>query len=95
MPCIYQGDEYAEVGANDPDNRHMMRFDGLNEYEQNFRQQVADLIHLRRSSMPLLYGDYIPVSATDDVLCFDRIYMGETMRIEIDRKKLTYSITKL
>ena len=95
VPCIYQGDEYAEVGANDPDNRHMMRFDGLNEYEQNFRQQVADLIHLRRSSMPLLYGDYIPVSATDDVLCFDRIYMGETMRIEIDRKKLTYSITKL
>ncbi len=95
VPCIYQGDEYAEVGANDPDNRHMMRFDGLNEYEQNFRRQVADLIHLRRSSMPLLYGDYIPVSATDDVLCFDRIYMGETMRIEIDRKKLTYSITKL
>lgn len=29
VPCIYQGDEYAEVGANDPDNRHMMRFDGL------------------------------------------------------------------
>ncbi len=94
VPCIYQGDEYAEVGGNDPDNRHMMRFDGLNEYEQNFRQQVKDLIHLRRSSMPLLYGDYIPVSATDDVLCFDRVYMGETMRVEIDRKNLTYSITK-
>ncbi len=95
VPCIYQGDEYAEVGANDPDNRHMMRFNGLNEHEQDFRRQVKDLIHLRRSSMPLLYGEYIPVSATDDVLCFDRVYMGETMRVEIDRQNLTYSITKL
>ena len=95
VPCIYQGDEYAEVGANDPDNRHPMRFDGLNRYEQNFRRQVAELIHLRRSSMPLLYGDYIPVYATDDALCFDRVYMGETVRVTIDRKNLTYSITNL
>lgn len=95
VPCIYQGDEYAEVGANDPDNRHPMRFDGLNQYEQNYRNQVAELIHLRRSSMPLLYGDYIPVYATDDTLCFDRVYMGETVRVTIDRKNLTYSITNL
>lgn len=47
---------------------------------------------MRRSSMPLLYGDYIPVAADDDVLCFDRIYLGERVRVTIDRKNLTYTI---
>lgn len=95
VPCIYQGDEYAEVGANDPDNRHNMRFDGLNEYEENFRKQVALLIHGRRNSMPLLYGEYIPVTTTDDLICFDRVYFGETVRVAIDRKALTFSIRTL
>ena len=54
VPCIYQGDEYGEVGGNDPDNRHMMRFDNLNEDEQKMRNEVAQLIQLRRHSMPLL-----------------------------------------
>lgn len=85
VPCIYQGDEYAEVGANDPDNRHMMRFAGLNPAEQNFRQQVETLIHLRRSSMPLLYGDYLPLEANADLLRFRRIYMGHTAEVCIAR----------
>lgn len=95
VPCIYQGDEYAEVGANDPDNRHNMRFDGLNEHEEKFRKQVALLIHGRRNSMPLLYGEYIPVTTTDDLICFDRVYLGETVRVAIDRKALTFSIRTL
>ena len=94
VPCIYQGDEYGEVGGNDPDNRHMMRFaESLNEQEAAFNDQVRELIKMRRSSMPLMYGDYIPRIATDDVLEFDRTYMGETVRVHIDRKNLTYSIT--
>lgn len=92
VPCIYQGDEYAETGANDPDNRHMVRFDNLCEREEAFRSEVSSLIKMRRSSMPLLYGDYIPVAADDDVLCFDRIYLGERVRVTIDRKNLTYTI---
>lgn len=95
VPCIYQGDEYAETGANDPDNRHMVRFDNIDDRQQAFRNEVSRLIHLRRASMPLLYGDYIPVEATDDALVFDRVYMGQTMRISIDRQNLAYSITNL
>jgi len=33
IPCIYYGDEIADVGGNDPDNRRMMRFDDWNESE--------------------------------------------------------------
>ena len=93
VPCIYQGDEYAEPGGNDPDNRHMMRFSNqLNDAEREYRQQVSELIAFRRHSMPLLYGEYIPVYADENLLVFDRIYMGQTLRVEIDSKNNQYSI---
>ncbi len=84
VPCIYQGDEFGEAGGNDPDNRYMMQFDGYNKYEQDYRNQVRDLIHFRRNSLPLMYGDYLPVLVTDNVLVFDRIYMGEKVRVVIN-----------
>ena len=33
IPCIYYGDEIADVGGNDSDNRRTMRFDGWNDEE--------------------------------------------------------------
>lgn len=92
VPCIYQGDEYAEVGANDPDNRHMMRFDNLNEQEKTMRDKISKLIALRRSSMPLLYGDFIPVTMTADKIVYERVYLGESVYVELDRKNLEVHI---
>ncbi|MBR6830321.1 MAG: hypothetical protein IKM83_06885 [Paludibacteraceae bacterium] len=94
VPCIYQGDEYAEVGGNDPDNRHMMRFETLNDAEKNMRAQVAELIHMRRGSMPLLYGEFIPMESNADVIRYQRVYLGERVTVTIDRKNLTYEIIK-
>lgn len=87
VPCIYQGDEYAEVGGNDPDNRHWMRFSGLSRQEQDFREQVKKLIDIRRGNMALMYGDYIPVSSNDDTIEFERTYMGETIHVKISRNE--------
>ena len=92
VPCIYQGDEYGEVGANDPDNRHMMRFETLSLDERTMRNKVADLIHMRRSSMPLLYGDFIPLVDRPDEIIYQRIYLGEKVTVIINRKNLTYEI---
>ena len=92
VPCIYQGDEYAEAGANDPDNRHMMKFDGLSERQQQFRNEMQALVQMRRNSLPLIYGEYIPVEVTDNKLVFDRTYMGQTVRVTIDLANLEYSI---
>ena len=92
VPCIYQGDEYAEAGANDPDNRHMMKFDGLSERQQQFRNEVQALVKMRRNSLPLIYGEYIPVTVTDNLLVFDRTYMGQTVRVTIDLANLAYTI---
>ena len=76
VPCIYQGDEYGEPGANDPDNRRMMRFDGYTPEEQAQRALTRELIRLRRSSMPLLYGDMTTLALSDEVWIFARAYMG-------------------
>lgn len=102
VPCIYQGDEYGEPGGNDPDNRKMMRFDSLNPQEKAMREEVANLIHMRRNSMALLYGEYIPLYADRDVLCFKRIYLDEEVvvainksgrEIRIDDENLPFCIT--
>ena len=90
VPCIYQGDEYAEVGGNDPDNRHPMKFNGLNEEQQNFKAQVAQLAHLRRNTLPLIYGDYIPVAADENSIEFERIYMNHIAHVKINRNEESF-----
>ena len=84
VPCVYQGDEYGEAGANDPDNRHMMKFNGLNAEQAAFRVKVQELAQLRRNNMALLYGEYIPVEVTDTLLHFQRTYMGDIVDVVID-----------
>ena len=83
VPCIYQGDEYGEAGSNDPDNRHMVKFAGFDDAQSAFRVEVQELAKIRRQNMALLYGEYIPVKCTDNVLQFKRVYMGQTVDVII------------
>ena len=92
VPCIYQGDEYGEVGGNDPDNRLPMRFETLNLEERNMRNQVAELIAMRRHSMPLLYGDFIPLIDRPEEIVYQRVYLGEKVTVIINRNDLSYQI---
>lgn len=92
VPCIYQGDEYGEVGGNDPDNRLPMRFETLNLEERNMRNQVAELIAMRRHSMPLLYGDFIPLIDRPEEIVYQRVYLGEKVTVIINRDDLSYQI---
>ena len=77
VPCVYQGDEYGIPGANDPDNRYMMAFDGYNEFQQKELAATKAMFKYRRASMPLMYGDYRTLHVDDDVLVFLRHYMGQ------------------
>jgi len=77
VPCIYQGDEYGVPGANDPDNRRMMAFDGYTEAERAQKDLTRRLIELRRGSLPLIYGDMATLCLDRDVWAFVRVYMGE------------------
>lgn len=95
VPCIYQGDEYGQEGANDPDNRRFMRFSGYNRFEQHNLDEVRQLAQMRRQSLALQFGDYIPLLVDDDVLIFVRSYLGETVLVGINNSanSLTLPIT--
>ena len=56
IPCIYYGDEIGMPGANDPDNRRIMRFSGWNKHEKELFNQLKKLIRLRKNNLALLYG---------------------------------------
>ena len=77
VPCVYQGDEYGVPGANDPDNRDMMEFEGYNDYQQREVEATKALFKYRRESMPLMYGDILTLHVDDDIWVFMRHYMGQ------------------
>ena len=77
VPCIYQGDEFGVPGANDPDNRDMMTFEGYNDYQMKEYAQTQALLKYRRSSMPMMYGDFRTLYVDDEAWVFLRHYMGD------------------
>lgn len=89
VPCIYQGDEYGVPGANDPDNRRMMQFDGYCNRERAHLDKVKKLINLRRTSLPLIYGDVMPLYCDKDIIAFIRIYMGKIAIVACSRSNET------
>ncbi len=87
IPCIYYGDEYGQPGANDPDNRRWMQFDGFTPDEQATLAETCRLGHLHDNSMPLIYGDYKLLAVDNDVMAWLRTYMGETVVTVLNKGK--------
>ena len=81
VPCIYQGDEYADVGGNDPDNRRMVRFDNLDLEEKRTREMAARWVALRRSRMSMMYGQTELTSPAPQLLKITRQYLGEATTV--------------
>ncbi len=96
VPCIYQGDEYGVPGANDPDNRDMMTFQCENDYQTKQLDATKALLHARRGSMPLMYGDMRTLYVDDAVWVFLRHYMGEwtmvALNIRYDAANVTVAL---
>jgi glycosidase len=77
IPIIFYGDEFGMVGANDPDNRRMMRFDNLNDDENILRDITSKLISLRKNNLPLIYGDTKILKVTKKTFVFARTYFDQ------------------
>jgi cyclomaltodextrinase len=77
IPVIYYGDEIGMPGANDPDNRRMMKFDQLTVMETDVKQVVQYLNHLRMNSMPLLFGDLQFLESNNNTMAFMRTYFDQ------------------
>lgn len=84
IPVIFYGDEIGIPGGNDPDNRKMMRFDNLIQEEKELKDITKTLLHFRKSSLSLMYGDLQIIQANEDVFIFSRSYFNETVYIIIN-----------
>ncbi|MDR1543432.1 MAG: hypothetical protein LBS50_03275 [Prevotellaceae bacterium] len=90
VPVIYYGDEIGMTGANDPDNRRMMKFDNLSNREQNLFNKVAKTAHLRKKNLALIYGDFINLQVTENTWVYARKYFDFVAVVVInnsDREK--------
>lgn len=77
IPVVYYGDEIGMPGANDPDNRRMMRFDGLSENELGVKSHLKSILNLRKNHLALTYGDLKFIEVSDDVMIYSRSYFDD------------------
>lgn len=78
VPTIYYGDEFGMPGGNDPDNRRMMKFNGLTEKEQQTLETVTKLVNIRRNNLALVYGNFHTLLVNDSLYIYLRKYFDNT-----------------
>ena len=79
IPVTYYGDEFGLPGANDPDNRRPMKFDGLSELEQQSVSHYTRMSRLRANHLALQYGSLRFETIEDELLVFERAYFDESV----------------
>jgi cyclomaltodextrinase len=93
IPVIFYGDEIGMPGANDPDNRRMMRFDDLTENELAVKAHVAAITKLRASHLAFMYGNLEVLHADDQTMVFRRSYLGDQAIVMFNNSDRTREIT--
>lgn len=83
VPLIYYGDEYGMEGANDPDNRRMMKFDGYNDQQGYMIDYVSRLGRIRASQKALTRGKRHDIVKDDNLWCYTMTYESETVVVGI------------
>ena len=95
IPCIYNGDEVGIPGANDPDNRRMMVFEGYSPLEEKLKERVKRLVWLRNNHMALLYGDLFPLFVEQDVLAYVRTYIDHRLLVSLNKGNALFDLRSL
>ena len=83
IPVIYYGEEYGQIGANDPGNRTDMKFQNeWTDKEGNLYQKVRILAHARQKYPSLALGDLTFVdSIVEGFICKKTYFDNECMFI--------------
>lgn len=95
VPLIYYGDEFGLAGANDPDNRRMMRFGAaLSARESTALSAVAALGRARSSHPSLSRGAWpAPLLSETDLLVYARTLPNEKAIVLLNRSTSTRTVT--
>ncbi|MDD4971699.1 MAG: alpha-amylase family glycosyl hydrolase [Paludibacter sp.] len=95
VPVIYYGDEIGLTGANDPDSRRMMKFEGLNKRESLLKKKVSILAHLRKNNPVLIYGEFMSIQNTKDSWVYARKYFDKNAIVFINNSSISTLFTVL
>jgi len=93
IPVVYYGSEFGMTGADDPDNRRMMRFgDQLSKYEKDMLQQTRTIIRMHNHHSALRYGDFLTIRADNAIYAYIRSDMNERMLVVLNKSDTTQHV---
>lgn len=93
VPVIYYGDEIGMPGANDPDNRRMMRFEKLSKEELDVKECVQKLVNFRRNNLALTYGDFQTLLINEKQYVYARKYFNDIVIVVFNKSEKSQKIT--
>lgn len=95
IPVTYQGDEFGQPGANDPDNRRWMQFNDseLRQEELANRQVFSKLTNLREKNLALTYGDFVFHQTEENTLVYSRRYFEDQAVVIFNKSDKEQTIT--
>ena len=90
-PCIYYGTEIGLDGNNDPDNRKVMPWDGIENHEYDETLSLCkQIIRLRREHSSTLNNDNVVFEASGSRVVSYTIEGNETLKVTINADKDDY-----
>lgn len=93
LPFIYYGSEFGMTGADDPDNRRMMRFGAqLTNLERRMLEATRTITNLRNTHSALRYGDFLPLKADEAVYAYLRSDLNERILVVLNKSENSQSI---
>ncbi len=94
VPIIDYGDEFGMTGANDPDNRRMMRFGNeLKPLEKKQIKNTSKIINLRKKHSALRRGDYLNLFTSKDVMIYSRGDIYERLIVVLNKGNTEQKVT--
>ncbi len=88
LPVVYYGSEFGMTGADDPDNRRMMRFnDSLSVYEKQMLSETQKIIKMRNQHSALRYGDFLTLQADNSIYAYIRSDMNERLLVVLNKNE--------
>ncbi len=86
LPVVYYGSEFGMTGADDPDNRRLMRFGSqLSRTEQEMLTVTKTLVRMRNTHSALRYGDFLTLQADTAVYAYLRSDMNERLLVVLNK----------
>jgi glycosidase len=85
VPMLYQGDDIGTLGGEDPDNRAMHRFEGLNQTEKDSLETVRKAGRLREQHPALRRGKRESVTVEDFFWVYKLTHETDVVYVVLNR----------